>query len=96
MAKNTKVNKVALIEEIASKLGIAKSQSEAFVNTLIESITGHLSKGTEVNITGFGAFRISHRKARKGVNPQTGKSMQIPASKTVSYKAGKTIKEAVS
>ena len=95
MASN-KVSKVALIEEIAQKMGVSKSQAEVFVNTLVDTITKHLTKGTEVNITGFGAFRISKRKARKGVNPQTGQPMQIPASTTVSYKAGKTLKEAVS
>jgi nucleoid DNA-binding protein len=48
-----------------------------------------------VNITGFGVFKKITRKARKGVNPKTREAMQIPASTSVSYKVGKTLKEAV-
>lgn len=96
MANSTKINKITLIEKIAAQLGVSKTQAEGFLSTFVETVTDYLSKGNEVNITGFGSFRISKRKARKGVNPQTGKPMDIPASTTVSYKAGKTIKEAVS
>lgn len=96
MANKSKINKIELIEAIAEKLGATKSQTEAGFNALIECISKELSKGNSVAITGFGTFKVSHRKARKGVNPQTGKEISIPASKTVSYKAGKTIKEAVS
>jgi DNA-binding protein HU-beta len=96
MAKSTKINKITLIEKIATQMGVSKAQSESFISNFVGTITEYLAKGNEVNITGFGSFRISKRKARKGVNPQTGKPMDIPASTTVSYKAGKTIKEAVS
>jgi DNA-binding protein HU-alpha len=49
----------------------------------------------DVNLTGFGMFKISRRKARDGINPKTGQKMRIPASKSVGFKAGKTIKEAI-
>jgi len=95
MASNTKVTKTALIAQIADKMQISQSQAEKFLNVFIETVTGNLKKGTEVTITGFGTFRKTSRKARKGVNPKTGEPMDIAASTSVSFKTGKTLKEAV-
>jgi DNA-binding protein HU-beta len=95
MAKTVKVNRTELIEELSTKLGSSKAQAEKFLNTFVGTITEQLKKGTEVNITGFGVFKKITRKARKGVNPKTREAMQIPASTSVSYKVGKTLKEAV-
>ena len=52
-------------------------------------------QGEEVNVTGFGAWKISNRAARNGVNPKTGAKIQIAAMKTPVFRAGKTLKEAV-
>ena len=48
-----------------------------------------------MTLIGFGTFNIRSREARSGRNPQTGSSIQIPASKTVGFKAGKALKDAV-
>jgi DNA-binding protein HU-beta len=95
MASTNKVTKTALIAQIADKMQISQSQAEKFLNMFIETVTDNLKKGTEVTITGFGTFRKTNRKARKGVNPKTGESMNIAASTSVSFKTGKTLKEAV-
>ena len=95
MAKSTKVNRTEVIEELSLKMGVSKAQSEKFLNTFIETVTSQLKKGAEVNLTGFGIFRVVKRKARKGVNPKTRQPMQIAASTSVAYKVGKTLKEAV-
>jgi DNA-binding protein HU-beta len=95
MASSTKVTKTALIAKIADKLEVSQSQSEKFLNTFIEVVTENLKAGNEITITGFGTFKRTTRKARKGVNPKTGAPMDIAASTSVSFKTGKTLKEAV-
>jgi len=91
----TRINRTELVEALASGMGVSKSQADKFLGTFVETITENLEKGNEVNITGFGSFRVVTRAARKGVNPKTGAAMKIPASKSVSYKVGKTLREAV-
>jgi DNA-binding protein HU-beta len=90
-----KLNRTEFIEELAVKLGVSKSQVEKFVNGFMELITEKLISGIEVNLTGFGLFRVTTRQARVGINPKSGQKMDIPASKSVGFKVGKTLKEAV-
>ncbi len=44
---------------------------------------------------GFGTFSVGERAAREGGNPRTGEKINIPASKAVKFKAGKTLSEKV-
>ncbi|NJL97279.1 HU family DNA-binding protein [Candidatus Gracilibacteria bacterium] len=93
--KKNKINRTQLIEALAEKLGISKTQSEKFLKSLFEIITENLKKGKEVNATGFGIFRVVKRKERMGVNPKTGKAMKIGSSVSVAWRVGKTLKEAI-
>jgi|NOAtaT_5_FD_contig_21_2020760_length_334_multi_25_in_0_out_0_1 DNA-binding protein HU-beta len=97
MAKSTtqKLNRTELVDAISVSLGVSKAQSEKFLNSFVSVVTDSLAKGVEVNITGFGVFRRVTRSARMGVNPKSRLPMQIPASTSVAYKVGKTLKEAV-
>jgi len=65
------------------------------INLAIEIITKAMQKGDRVVLTGFGAFQVSKRAARRGVNPKTGAKIQIPAMKVPKFKAGKSLKDAV-
>ena len=80
------MNKAQLIDAIAEKAGLSKAKKalEAFVATIGES----LKKDEKVALVGFGSFSVSERSARAGRNPQTGKTIQIPAKKVVRFKAG--------
>jgi len=69
--------------------------AESFVDSFVEVVSEQLSKGEEVKLVGFGTFKVQDRKARKGVNPQTGKSIKIPARKVPKFVAGKDLKEKV-
>ncbi len=89
------MNKAELIQEIASKAGVKVKEAEALLDAMIAATEGALAKGDKVAITGFGTFAVSHRKARKGRNPQTGKEIKIPASKTPRFTAGKALKDAL-
>lgn len=89
------MTKDQIIDVIAGKTGLSKKQTDEVIESLLETITKALQKGDKVAFTGFGAFVISNRKARQGVNPKTGAKIQIPAMKAPKFRAGKALKEAV-
>lgn len=93
--KKDKINRTEIIENLAVKLGISKVQAERFLLTFVDLVAENLKKGKEVNVTGFGNFRVVKRKPRMGVNPKTGQRMQIGQSTSVAYRVGKTLKEDV-
>ena len=65
------------------------------LNACLDGIGSALEKGDDVTLIGFGTFSVRERAARTGRNPQTGKPLKIPASKSASFKAGKALKERV-
>ena len=87
------MTKADLIESVAAKLDLPKGQAERAVHLVFEDIVKALRNGDKVNITGFGTFAVSDRKARTGRNPKTGESIEIPASKSAKFKAGKSLKD---
>jgi DNA-binding protein HU-beta len=89
------LNKKDLVTEIAKSVDLTKTEAEKALNSLIESIKKSLKKGGKVSLTGFGTFEVSKRKARTGVNPQTGEKINIKASKVPKFKPGKSLKDAI-
>ena len=75
--------------------GITKKAAADALDAIIGCITGSLAGGERVQLPGFGTFSVSERAARKGRNPQTGESIDIPASKGARFKPGKALKDAV-
>lgn len=90
-----RVNKTELIDAVAGKADLSKADAEKALNAVLETVEEELSRGEEVQITGFGSFKVTQRAAREGRNPQTGEPMQIPATKTPNFSAGNKLKEAV-
>ncbi len=89
------MTKSDLIERLAAKAELSRPRSEELVDFLLDNITEALKSGEKVNISGFGTFTVSTRKARTGRNPKTGEPIDIPASRSAKFKAGKTLKEAL-
>jgi len=89
------MNKAELIEEVAGKVGLTKKDANNVVDAITSAITDSLARNEKVALVGFGTFQVRERKARKGVNPQTRKTIQIPAKKVAKFKAGKGLREAV-
>lgn len=89
------MNKSELIDAIAEKAEIPKTQAANALDKLLETITEQLSAGNDITLVGFGTFTTKKREARTGRNPQTGASMQIEASTTPAFKPGKGLKDAV-
>ena len=91
-----KMKKQEFVEELARKTDMSKSRAQEVVEAFEEIVTKALVEGGEVALTGFGAFSVSHRKARTGVNPQNpSQKIQIPAIDVPKFKAGKSLKDAV-
>ncbi len=88
------MNKTDLINQVAPVVGTQKMAREA-VDCVLNAIADALSKSEPVQISGFGSFKVSERKARTGRNPQTGAPMQIQAAKVPRFTPGKALKEAV-
>jgi len=89
------MKKQDFIKAVAEAAETSNVEASKVINTAIEVITKELQNGGEVNITGFGVFKVSNRAARKGINPKTKEAIDIPASKSPAFKAGKTFKEAI-
>lgn len=88
------MNKGDLVNEVA-KVVKTKKDAQAVVDRVLSSITKALANGDSLSLVGFGTFKVAERKARKGRNPQTGKEINIAASKVPKFVAGKALKEAV-
>ena len=88
------MNKGDLINEVAKVVSTKKEAQEA-VDCVLSSITKALKEGDTVTLIGFGTFKVTQRKARKGRNPQTGEEIDIKASKAPKFTPGKALKEAV-
>jgi DNA-binding protein HU-beta len=89
------MNKADLAQKVHSVIGGTKTQSEAVVETLIETITGALKGGDEVSIAGLGIFSTKMRPARTGRNPRTGETIKVPSMRVPKFRAAKALKEAV-
>ncbi|MEA5444569.1 HU family DNA-binding protein [Gammaproteobacteria bacterium AB-CW1] len=89
------MNKQELIEAVAASADLSKADATRAVDSVIDNVTQTLKKGDQVTLVGFGTFSVKERAARTGRNPQTGATIQIPASKVPGFKAGKALKDAV-
>ena len=89
------MNKSDLIEVMAEAGDISKAAAGRALDALTDSIALALKKGEMVSLIGFGTFSVKERAARTGRNPQTGATIEIAASKTPGFKAGKALKDAV-
>ena len=89
------MNKTDLITAAAEKSGISKKDAERVVNALLDTVTASLVKGEKVQISGFGIFETKEREARVGRNPRTKEAVQIPATRTPTFKPSKLLKDIV-
>ena len=89
------MQKTELVTSVIEKTCLNKKDAEKAVTSVFETIQETLAKGEKVQLIGFGNFEVRERAARKGRNPQTGKEIEIAASKVPAFKPGKALKDAV-
>lgn len=88
------MSKQDVIEKVAEKTKLSKSDVTTVLNEVIDTITTGMKSG-DVVLTGFGTFKTSKRAARDGRNPKTGATIKIPAMTVPRFKAGKALKDAI-
>ena len=89
------MNKAELVEEVANQTELTRKVSREAVDAIVSAITDSLARQEKVTLVGFGTFQVVERKARRGRNPQTGETIQIPAKRVPKFKAGKDLREVV-
>ena len=89
------MNKTQLVAEISEKSELTKVQAKAALEQILSSITDSLTDGEPVQLIGFGTFKVNHRAARTGRNPQTGADIEIKAANVPAFVAGKALKESI-
>ncbi|WP_198243327.1 HU family DNA-binding protein [methane-oxidizing endosymbiont of Gigantopelta aegis] len=89
------MNKSELIDAIADSAELTKADAARALDGFIEAVTNALKNNDSVALVGFGTFSVKERAERKGRNPQTGEEITIKAAKIPSFKAGKSLKDAV-
>ncbi|MBK7995877.1 MAG: integration host factor subunit beta [Blastocatellia bacterium] len=96
VTKPNTITRLELAQEVAKAVGsmmeITNRDAEAIVAEIIQSMIDTLKEGNEIEIRGFGSFRLRSRRARRGRNPKTGESVDVPAKRVVYFKMGKDLK----
>ena len=85
------MNKAELIDAIAEKAGMTKVDSKKALDVMIEVAKAEMKNDGKIVLVGFGTLATTERKARKGHNPRTGKSIKIAAKKVVKFKPAANI-----
>jgi DNA-binding protein HU-beta len=89
------MTKSELITAVAEKSELSKKDADKAIDALVSTIYETLKAGDKVQVMGFGSFEVKERAARKGVNPSTGEPIDIPASKSPVFRAGKAFKDTI-
>jgi integration host factor subunit beta len=89
------MTKADLVDTVAARLQLTKQQTATIVDLFLRCITEALQAGDNVELRGFGSFRVRPRQPRAGYNPKTGAPIQIPAKKVPMFKAGKAFRALV-
>ncbi len=87
------MTKADLITRVAEEAGISKKAASAALDSLVSAIRETLSAGEKIRLNDLGSFSVVERQARQGVNPRTGESIKIPATKAPKFSAAKALRE---
>lgn len=87
------MNKTELINAISEQAGLSKTDSKKALDAFIETVSTELKKGGKIALVGFGTYSVSEKAARKGINPRTKETIDIPAKKVVKFKAGSELSD---
>lgn len=87
------MNNSDLAEKIASSNGITKADAKKVVDGVFAAIADAATSGEEISLNGFGKFKVKDTPAREGRNPSTGATIQIAASKKLTFAPAKAVKD---
>lgn len=87
------MNKGEFIEKIAEKTRLTKKDADRFLNAFMEVVKETLEEGRKISLVTFGTFQVTNRKATVGVNPKTGKRINIPEKRVAKLKFSDSVNE---
>ncbi|AMK26621.1 HU family DNA-binding protein (plasmid) [Sphingobium sp. SJ10-10] len=87
------MNNSAIAEAIASEHGLTKTDARTYVDAVFTAIADAAANGNEVSLNGFGKFKVKDSPAREGRNPANGETIQIAASKKLTFTPAKAVKD---
>jgi nucleoid DNA-binding protein len=86
------MTKADLVEEVSGKTGLTRTDVAVVVDAFLEAVKKSLESGNNIEIRGFGTFKIKQRKARKARNPRTGEEVPVPDRKVPVFKPSNEFK----
>lgn len=89
------MTKAEFIDAIAANGNYSKKDAEKALKTVIDTITDSLIKGEKISLVGFGTFEVKERAAKTAINPRTKETINVPAKKVPTFKAGKGLKDTI-
>ena len=90
------MTKAEIVEKMAKDAKISKAAANKALNSFADGVKKALKKKDgKLTLVGLGTFSKVRRKARTGVNPQTGKQIKIKARNAVKFKPGKALKDSI-
>ncbi len=90
------MTKADIVERISATTGLTKKDTAMVINRFFEVVTEALSQGNNIEIRGFGSFKVKTRRARKARNPRTGETVDVPSRQVPTFKPSKELKDIVS
>jgi DNA-binding protein HU-beta len=91
--RQIKLNISELVDRVAAEHGVSRDHARKIIDSALAIITGTTNAGAEVNLAGFGRFKIADRAARSGRNPATGETIEIPASRKLTFSPAKAVRD---
>jgi DNA-binding protein HU-beta len=89
------LNTSELVDRIAMEHGVSKDPARKIIDGVLAAIASTTNAGEEVNLAGFGRFKVADRAARSGRNPATGATIEIPASRKLTFSPAKAVRDAL-
>jgi len=87
------MNNSDLADSLAASQGVSKADARSLVDAVFAAIVDAAAKGEEVSLSGFGKFKVKDMPAREGRNPSSGETIQIAASKKLTFSPAKAAKD---
>lgn len=89
------MTKADIVERISATTGLTKKDTAMVINRFFEVVTEALSQGNNIEIRGFGSFKVKTRRARKARNPRTGETVDVPERQVPTFKPSKELKDII-
>ncbi len=86
------MTKADIVDVIASGTGLTKVETEAVVDGFIQTVISSLRDGKNIEIRGFGSFKVKKRKGRIARNPRTGEQVRVEEHFVPIFKVSKELK----